>query len=83
MSSAGAVDGAGLLAVTADRAWDTRLGAVNQRLLVLVSVESGRIIDVDRSGATPPSGATILDAGPGTTLLPGLIDCHVHDVRPR
>ena len=78
MSSAGAVDDAGLLAVTADRAWDPQLGAGNHRLLVLVSVESGRIIDVDRSGAFLPPGATVLDAGPGTTLLPGLIDCHAH-----
>ena len=75
------MNGAGLLAVVADRLPDPQLGHVRERLLVLfllVSTESGRIVDVDRSGAPPPAGATVLDAGPGATLLPGLIDCHVH-----
>ncbi|MEO7002528.1 MAG: hypothetical protein ABI068_11980 [Ktedonobacterales bacterium] len=37
-----------------------------------------RIVAVGRSGAiTVPAGATVIEAH-GKTLMPGLIDCHVH-----
>lgn len=42
-----------------------------------VLVEDGRIVDVDLSGAPPPAHATVVDLG-AVTLLPGLVDAHVH-----
>jgi len=42
----------------------------------LVIVEDGRIVRVEQ-GVTPPPGMELLDL-PGATLLPGLIDPHVH-----
>src|SRR5438067_4487628 len=42
-----------------------------------VRIEDDRIIDVSSSEPTGPSGALRLDM-PDATLLPGLIDCHVH-----
>jgi imidazolonepropionase-like amidohydrolase len=44
-----------------------------------VFVEGGRIREVTR--ATRISGATVVDVG-GRTLMPGLIDCHVHVFLP-
>ncbi len=41
-----------------------------------VVVEDGRIADVVEGGARPPAG-TVVGCG-GRTLLPGLIDAHVH-----
>lgn len=43
-----------------------------------ILVDRGRIIDVDTTGAPPPEGATVFDAGAGACVLPGLIDAHVH-----
>ncbi|PZS27877.1 MAG: amidohydrolase [Pseudonocardiales bacterium] len=42
-----------------------------------VFVEDGRIIAVDLAGAEPPTDATVVDLGE-VTLLPGLVDAHVH-----
>lgn len=42
----------------------------------VVIVDDGKITDV-RQGQVPPAGATVLDYR-GATLLPGLIDAHVH-----
>jgi imidazolonepropionase-like amidohydrolase len=42
-----------------------------------VFVEDGRIMDVDLTGAEPPTHATVVDLG-DVTLLPGLVDAHVH-----
>ncbi|HEY1180358.1 MAG TPA: amidohydrolase family protein [Phytomonospora sp.] len=39
-----------------------------------VTIRDGRILAV---GETPPSDATVVDL-PGATLLPGLVDAHVH-----
>lgn len=43
-----------------------------------VLIEDGRIVSVGGGGQiTVPDGTEIIDAG-GRTLLPGMIDCHVH-----
>jgi len=72
------ITGAELVGFVANRVWDPRWGVLKGRTLVVVSTSTGRIVDVDRSGAEPPADAVVVDAGPGSTLLPGLIDCHVH-----
>jgi len=43
----------------------------------LVLVEDGAIIGVEPAAASPPAGCAVTDL-PGATLLPGLIDTHVH-----
>jgi len=43
-----------------------------------VEVEGERIVSIGRSGSRPvPAGATVLDCQ-GRTLMPGLLDAHVH-----
>src|SRR5205085_8737196 len=37
----------------------------------------GRIARIGPAGASPPEGATVVDLA-GRTLLPGLVDAHVH-----
>lgn len=44
---------------------------------VLVLVEDGRIVGVEAQEFPPPTDCTVTDL-PGATLLPGLIDAHVH-----
>lgn len=44
---------------------------------VLVVIENGRIAGVDSSGGRPAESLPVTDLG-GATLLPGLIDSHVH-----
>ena len=41
-----------------------------------VVIEDGRIVRAG-AGVEPPRGADVVDAG-GRTLMPGMIDCHVH-----
>lgn len=43
----------------------------------LVLVDDGRIVGVEPASAPAPDGCEVVDL-PGTTLLPGLIDTHVH-----
>jgi imidazolonepropionase-like amidohydrolase len=43
----------------------------------LVLVDGGRIVGVEPGGAPVPEGCEVLEA-PGGTVLPGLIDAHVH-----
>ena len=61
-------------AYRADRAFD------GERVLrdgALVLVDDGRIVAVEPASAAPPDGVPVT-ALPGTTLLPGLVDTHVH-----
>ncbi len=64
--------------VTADRMVDVLAGRVVDEPVIVIT--DGRIVAVvGRGGARPviPAGATRIDL-PGKTLLPGLIDMHVH-----
>ncbi len=58
------------------RVLDAETGALRNGLGVLV--RDGRIAEVG-SGIAAPSDARVIDLG-GRTLMPGLIDCHVHVV---
>ena len=61
--------------ITAARMLDVRSGRmIDQPQL---RVRDGRIVEVARAGSAIPAGATRIDL-PGMTLLPGLIDMHVH-----
>ena len=44
----------------------------------MVLTQGGLITGIDTSGAPPPADWLIHDFGDGVTLMPGLIDCHVH-----
>jgi imidazolonepropionase-like amidohydrolase len=68
--------------------WTEALWLANARLLdgtgapprdgvVSLLVEEGRITRVAGSGEPTPDGATVLDLG-GRTMLPGLVDAHLH-----
>src|SRR5215212_3332237 len=66
--------GVRLLALMAQALFD---GVAVLRGRVMVLVEDGRIVAVDRSGAAPPPHAEIVELT-DATLLPGLVDAHVH-----
>lgn len=43
-----------------------------------ILISNGRIVDIDTTGAMPATHAEVLDLGRNVTMLPGLIDAHVH-----
>ena len=63
-----------MLALRAQALFD---GVAVTRGRVMVLVEDGRIVAVDRSGAAPPPYAEVVELT-DATLLPGLVDAHVH-----
>jgi imidazolonepropionase-like amidohydrolase len=63
-----------MLGVRAGRAFDGER-AVPGGALVLV--DGGRIVGVEPGAAPAPEGCEVLEA-PGGTVLPGLVDAHVH-----
>jgi imidazolonepropionase-like amidohydrolase len=71
--AAGAV--AKTVAVTADRLLDVATGKYVEKPLVIVTDE--RVTAIAHQGDALPAGAERVDL-PGVTLLPGLIDMHVH-----
>src|SRR5688572_11281502 len=70
-----AQDAAGTTVLTAARMLDVRSGRMLEN--PQVQVRDGRIVAVGRAGDAAPEGARRIDL-PGMTLLPGLIDMHVH-----
>jgi imidazolonepropionase-like amidohydrolase len=63
------------LAIRAARGFDGASAQLIERPLVLV--EDGRIVAVESGGVEPPAEAETVEFG-DATLLPGLIDAHVH-----
>jgi imidazolonepropionase-like amidohydrolase len=63
------------VAVSADRLLDVATGRYVDKPLVVIT--DGRVAAVERQGDQVPAGAERIDL-PGVTLLPGLIDMHVH-----
>jgi imidazolonepropionase-like amidohydrolase len=61
--------------VTADKLVDVATGKQADKPLIVIV--DGRITKVGKQGDAVPAGATRVDL-PGVTLLPGLIDMHVH-----
>ncbi len=72
VAETGAAVAAGVVVLRADRVLDGRGGALDGREVV---VRDGRVEAVVGVGTT--TGAAVYDLG-GATLLPGLIDTHVH-----
>lgn len=66
---------AATVAVSADRLLDVASGKYVDKPLVVIT--DGRIAAVEHQGDRVPAGAGRVDL-PGVTLLPGLIDMHVH-----
>jgi imidazolonepropionase-like amidohydrolase len=65
------------LIITAERLLDVRTGRMVQRPEVLV--RDGKVVSVKADAGAPQPGETATRiALPGMTLLPGLIDMHVH-----
>ncbi|HEX8256836.1 MAG TPA: amidohydrolase family protein [Allosphingosinicella sp.] len=83
-AAASAPAAAETVVVTADRMIDVLTGRVVERPVVVIT--DGRIASVVGEGTSRPvipSGARRIDL-PGKTILPGLIDMHVHlDSNPR
>ncbi len=74
MTEATAAPGPGRLAIRAGRAFDGR-AVIRGGALVLCA--DGQIVGIEPAGSAPPDGWPVADF-PGGTVLPGMIDCHVH-----
>jgi imidazolonepropionase-like amidohydrolase len=64
-----------VVAVSAERLLDPASGKMAEKPLVIIT--DGRVTAVGRQGDAVPAGAEAVSL-PGVTLLPGLIDMHVH-----
>ncbi len=62
--------------ITADRLLDVKSGRMIQNPEILV--RDGKVVSLKPNAATPPASDATRIALPGMTLLPGLIDMHVH-----
>jgi imidazolonepropionase-like amidohydrolase len=74
VTEATAAPALGRLAIRAGRAFDGR-SAIRDGVLVLCA--DGQIVGVEPAGSAPPAGWPVAEF-PGGTVLPGMIDCHVH-----
>jgi imidazolonepropionase-like amidohydrolase len=74
VTEATAAPALGRLAIRAGRAFDGR-SAIRGGALVLCA--DGQIVGVEPAGSVPPDGWPVTEF-PGGTVLPGMIDCHVH-----
>lgn len=75
LCAGGAAQAAEVTAVSAARLLDVASGKYVDKPLVIVT--DGRITAVGKKGDAIPKGAKVIDL-PNATLLPGLIDMHVH-----
>lgn len=75
LAMGGAAGAAEVTAISAARLLDVSSGKYVDKPLVIVT--DGRITAVGKKGDPVPKGAKLIDL-PAATLLPGLIDMHVH-----
>lgn len=66
-----------LLALRADRGWDPVRGRATGPLVVVGDPATGTVAAVGPAPADVPDAWDLVDHG-DATILPGLIDCHVH-----
>jgi imidazolonepropionase-like amidohydrolase len=64
-----------MLALRAARLFDGTRETLVER--PLVTIDEGRIVSIESGAVQPPAGAEVVDLG-DVTIMPGLIDVHVH-----